>query len=95
MINQFIILFPKLFGCERLVLAEVKSSEDMARLMDLFCKSNAVKIGESCTPSGALEHYFFKVNGKRIVLICEEHEDPKLIAPKAFLDLVKAEFKGV
>lgn len=91
-INQFVILFPRLFGARRLTLNRVNSNDDMTRLVEFLRELGAIKVGESVTICDELNNFYFKIDGKWLVLICPEYQSPKLIAPKTLLKAFAEKF---
>ena len=88
-LDPLVIVFPALFGCRRIILTEAGGYLGLEKVLAILKKMDAVKIGESGMID--LGNYFFKVGGKWVVLVVQEYEEIKLIAPEAVIKRIQHE----
>ena len=87
LLNPFVLLFPALFGCRRVILTDTAGLAGLEKVLALLKEMDAVKIGESGMVD--LGNYYFKVGGKWVVLVEEEYTDIRLVAPDSVIKRIQ------
>ena len=81
-----LFVFPRLFGCRKVVLGEIRSE----RLFQALKGLNASPKWETFSPSGECSNYIFQLENKLIGFILEEWRPVKLIAPEFLIEKIRA-----
>ena len=82
-------MFPGLFGCRAVTLGNVQGDAGLEKILQILESMGAAKVGETGTPSGELDNYYFEVSGKSLVVVVAEYSPIKLIAPESIIRLVE------
>jgi hypothetical protein len=91
MINPLVIIVPALFGCSRVSLAGIVGDPGLQRLLVVLAKLGAKETGEAWTPADELGNYYFKLQGKWVVLVVEEFTAIQVIAPPVVIGSIQNE----